>query len=165
VEVLGGALAGGAVEDKAAARNWGSLVIALDPAALGDAAAFRRRVSALLRRVKAARKAPGVDDILLPGERSLRAAGIAPPPSPALLCRVQPPSAFCMKLCTSHRTLLGLSCFRESVIAAQPRPVSDTFQLLDIDGTCVLVAFDRCAAEPCRQVQSCRCRANVCHPV
>ena len=36
VEILGGALAGGAVEDKLASRNWGSLVLALDPALAGD---------------------------------------------------------------------------------------------------------------------------------
>ena len=75
VEILGGALAGGAVEAKVAARNWGSLVAAVDPAALGDAAAFRARVSALLRRVKAARRAPGVSEIRLPGENSEELAG------------------------------------------------------------------------------------------
>ena len=36
VELLAGVLPGGAVLDKAAARNWGSLVLALDPAAAGD---------------------------------------------------------------------------------------------------------------------------------
>lgn len=36
VEILGGALAGGAVEEKLASRNWGSLVLALDPALAGD---------------------------------------------------------------------------------------------------------------------------------
>ena len=76
---MGGALAGGAVVDKLAARNWGSLVLALDPARLGDPADFGRRVTALLQRVKAARKAPGVDEILLPGERSLRQAGACLP--------------------------------------------------------------------------------------
>ncbi|CAL8468529.1 g8069 [Coccomyxa elongata] len=84
VEILGGALAGGAVEDKGAARNWGSLVTAIDPASLGGAAAFRARVSALLRRIKAARPAPGVSEIRLPGENSAqlaercRAAGVVP---------------------------------------------------------------------------------------
>ncbi len=76
VEILGGALAGGAVVGKAAARNWGSLVAAVDPAALGDAAAFSSRVSALLRRVKAARPAPGVAEIRLPGENSAELAGM-----------------------------------------------------------------------------------------
>ena len=77
VEILGGALAGGAVEAKGAARNWGSLVAAIDPASLGGAAAFRARVSALLRRVKAARPAPGVAEVRLPGENSAQLAGVA----------------------------------------------------------------------------------------
>lgn len=76
VEILGGALAGGAVVDKVAARNWGSLVAAVDPAALGGAATFSARVSALLRRVKAARPAPGVPAVRLPGERSAEQAGV-----------------------------------------------------------------------------------------
>lgn len=90
VEILGGALAGGAVEAKAAARNWGSLVAAVDPAVLGDSAAFRARVSALLHRVKAARRAPGVSKIRLPGESSAELAG-APlifPSSFSTLCPV-----------------------------------------------------------------------------
>ena len=46
VEILGGALAGGAVEDKLASRNWGSLLLALDPALAGngDVAAFQVRL-------------------------------------------------------------------------------------------------------------------------
>lgn len=80
VEILGGALAGGAVEDKGAARNWGSLVAAIDPASLGGAAVFRARVSALLCRIKAARPAPGVSEIRLPGENSAQLAGLLCPP-------------------------------------------------------------------------------------
>jgi LDH2 family malate/lactate/ureidoglycolate dehydrogenase len=50
--------------------NRGDLMIALDPCAFGEAAAFRRAVSAHLAEVKASRRAPGVSDIRIPGERS-----------------------------------------------------------------------------------------------
>ncbi len=49
--------------------DWGNLIILLDPELLTDRAAFQRRVSALVRRVKSSRKLPGVDEILIPGER------------------------------------------------------------------------------------------------
>ena len=78
VEVLAGALAGGAVEDKARSANWGNLVMAIDPGKLGNSAGrFEGRVSTLLQRVKGARKAPGVREIILPGERGTRRAGVA----------------------------------------------------------------------------------------
>ena len=38
VELLAGPLVGGAHKDKRAAKNWGNLVIAINPALLGDAA-------------------------------------------------------------------------------------------------------------------------------
>jgi Malate/L-lactate dehydrogenase len=78
VEVLAGALVGGAVSDKLAARNWGNLVVALRPSALtGDARGFAARVAELLARVKAAATLPGVGEVLLPGERGDRAAGLS----------------------------------------------------------------------------------------
>lgn len=51
----------------------GHLFIAIDPAAFGDPGAFRSSVSAYVDEVKASRKAPGVGEILIPGERSFAA--------------------------------------------------------------------------------------------
>jgi LDH2 family malate/lactate/ureidoglycolate dehydrogenase len=59
VELLAGPLAGAAVADKAASRDWGNLVVAVDPELLGSAAEFRVRVGDVLRRVKDARRQPG----------------------------------------------------------------------------------------------------------
>lgn len=75
VELLGGAWPGGAVRDKLSSQDWGSLVVAIQPSILGDAAAFKQRVSELCGRIKGARKGPGVQEILLPGERSSKLAG------------------------------------------------------------------------------------------
>ena len=74
VELLAGPLAGAAVADKAKARDWGNLVVAVDPELLGPAPEFAQRVAAVLARVKAAPRQPGVDEIMLPGERGDRLA-------------------------------------------------------------------------------------------
>jgi LDH2 family malate/lactate/ureidoglycolate dehydrogenase len=79
-ELLGSVLAGGAVlgqvESKAAAGNWGHLVIALSPALLqltpadgADPAAYARKVESVLGKVRAS----GVG-IRLPGDGSNRQA-------------------------------------------------------------------------------------------
>ncbi|MBI3577626.1 Ldh family oxidoreductase [Candidatus Gottesmanbacteria bacterium] len=52
--------------------NDGNLLMALDPGLLTDPEEFKRNVSALGRRVKSAKKLPGVSEILLPGERGNR---------------------------------------------------------------------------------------------
>lgn len=75
VEILGGALAGGDVEeDKWARGNWGNLVLAIDPSIVGPADAFKAKVEALLARVKGAKPLPEGDAAegrpCLPGERS-----------------------------------------------------------------------------------------------
>ena len=70
VEILAGPLVGAAVLDKAAAQDWGNLVIALDPGLLGPPAEFAAKVEQLLARVKGAPHLAGVDAIHLPGERS-----------------------------------------------------------------------------------------------
>ena len=49
----------------------GELVIAIDPAAFGDPADFRRAAAAHLAEVKASRRAAGAPAIRVPGERSL----------------------------------------------------------------------------------------------
>ena len=53
VELLGGALAGGDVEEKRARRNWGTTVLAIDPDILGGGAAFLDSVEAFVARYKA----------------------------------------------------------------------------------------------------------------
>ncbi|GBF88229.1 cystathionine beta-lyase [Raphidocelis subcapitata] len=74
VELLAGPLVGAATADKLAAKNWGNLVIALDPELLGDREEIRARMQVVLDRVKSAPRLPGVDEILLPGERGSRLA-------------------------------------------------------------------------------------------
>lgn len=50
----------------------GHLFIAIDPAAFGDPALFRERTSNYAAEIKSGRKAHGVEEILIPGERSMR---------------------------------------------------------------------------------------------
>ena len=68
VELLAGPLVGAAVQDKMSEKNWGNLVLAIDPKLLGQGE-FERRAAIVTARVKGAKKAPGVNEILLPGER------------------------------------------------------------------------------------------------
>jgi ureidoglycolate dehydrogenase (NAD+) len=65
--------------DAPSAPSKGHLFIAIDPAIFGAAAAFRAAANAYLQEVKDSKKAPGVDEIRIPGqtgqlvrERSLR---------------------------------------------------------------------------------------------
>lgn len=74
LELLSGALVGGAIKDKKNAWNWGCLVAAIDPAHFGDPQDFQERVKELTARVKAARKAAGTEEVLIPGERGYREA-------------------------------------------------------------------------------------------
>jgi LDH2 family malate/lactate/ureidoglycolate dehydrogenase len=74
-ELLSGALVGGSMENKAASKNWGCLVAAVDPALFGDAEDFTQRVEQMAGRVKGARREEGVAEIMLPGERGYREAG------------------------------------------------------------------------------------------
>ena len=61
VEMLAGPLVGAAFADKLGARNWGNLVLAIDPAAVsGDGDAFRRNAAALLARVQGRDAAAGL---------------------------------------------------------------------------------------------------------
>lgn len=75
IELLAGPLVGGAVQDKVGSKNWGNLMIALDPSTLGDPRTIKHSVQLMLERVKGARKAAGVKEIMLPGERGDRLAG------------------------------------------------------------------------------------------
>eukprot|EP00955_Chlamydomonas_euryale_P084258 363940-Chlamydomonas_euryale.AAC.14 len=74
VELLAGPLVGAAVSDKLAEKNWGNLVLALDPSLLGNPELIKARMSAVLERVRSAPRQPGVSEILLPGERGNRLA-------------------------------------------------------------------------------------------
>ena len=74
VELLAGPLVGAAVADKLEERNWGNLLLAIDPELLGDPDTIRQRTQVVLDRVKSAERLPGVQEILLPGERGSRKA-------------------------------------------------------------------------------------------
>lgn len=50
VELLAGPLVGAAVEDKLSERNWGNLVIAVNPQLLGDPDTIQQRVQTVLDR-------------------------------------------------------------------------------------------------------------------
>lgn len=63
------------MQDKLGSRNWGNLMIALDPSIMGDPTSIMHNVQLMLGRVKGARKAEGVKEIMLPGERGDRLAG------------------------------------------------------------------------------------------
>jgi len=74
VELLAGPLVGGAHVNKLTAKNWGNLLIAIDPAMLGDAASFYKNAGEVLERVRNAEKLPGVSEIIIPGERESQLA-------------------------------------------------------------------------------------------
>lgn len=72
VELLAGALTGGAMENKGPARNWGSLVICIDPAVFGTLEEFQANADLMVQRVKNAKILPDHSEghtINLPGER------------------------------------------------------------------------------------------------
>jgi LDH2 family malate/lactate/ureidoglycolate dehydrogenase len=73
IEILAGPLVGAAcagVGDPG--KNWGHLVLAIDPDLFGDREAFIHNVITLIERVKATKKLPGVQEIFVPGERGNR---------------------------------------------------------------------------------------------
>lgn len=74
VELLAGPLVGAAVADKLEERNWGNLVLVIDPQLLGEPDIIKARTQVVLDRVKNADKLPGVSEILLPSERGNRVA-------------------------------------------------------------------------------------------
>jgi L-2-hydroxycarboxylate dehydrogenase (NAD+) len=69
VEIFTQPLVGTSPDSDGKKTDWGNLVIALDPELLVDGETFKARVEALGQRVKATRKLPSVEEILLPGER------------------------------------------------------------------------------------------------
>lgn len=69
VEVLTGAFVGTSRDANGKKIDWGNLMMILDPELLGDREEFTARVRELIARVKGAKKLPGTEDILVPGER------------------------------------------------------------------------------------------------
>jgi len=72
VELLAGALTGGAMENKGPARNCGSLIICIDPVVFGTLEEFQANANIMVERVKNAKILPGNiegSSINLPGER------------------------------------------------------------------------------------------------
>lgn len=72
VELLAGALTGGAMENKGPARNWGSLIVCIDPVVFGTLEEFQENANKMCARVKGAKILPGGVEgtsINLPGER------------------------------------------------------------------------------------------------
>jgi LDH2 family malate/lactate/ureidoglycolate dehydrogenase len=72
VEVLTRALVGASRDQAGRKLDWGNLVMVIDPALLTERGAFTAQVEDLIERVKATKKLPGVDEILVPGERGNR---------------------------------------------------------------------------------------------
>ncbi len=64
-----GVLAGSGLGDD---KTYGYLIMAIDPERMLPGDEFRQHMSDMLAKVKAAPRQPGVDEIRLPGERSLR---------------------------------------------------------------------------------------------
>jgi L-2-hydroxycarboxylate dehydrogenase (NAD+) len=64
-----GVLAGSGLGDE---KDYGYLIMAIKPDLMLPLDDFRRDMSAMLARVKAAPRQPGVDEIRLPGERAFR---------------------------------------------------------------------------------------------
>jgi LDH2 family malate/lactate/ureidoglycolate dehydrogenase len=56
--------------DAAGATNTGQAIVAIDPAAFGDLAHFKREVDRLIRDLRASERMPGVERIWMPGEQS-----------------------------------------------------------------------------------------------
>lgn len=78
IELLTGPLIGNSlVTDGDDPGAYGEMVLAISPSAFGEPAQFVARSDAFLQRVKAARRASGCDEILLPGERGDRRAQAA----------------------------------------------------------------------------------------
>ncbi len=69
VEILCGALVGTSHDANGKKVDWGNLILILSPDVLVDQEAFTAQVSRLVKRVKSTKKLPGVEDILVPGER------------------------------------------------------------------------------------------------
>lgn len=73
VEIMTRPLVGATRKDDGNKLDWGNVSFAIDPELLADdLASFRAGVSDLIARVKRTKRLPGVDEILMPGERGDR---------------------------------------------------------------------------------------------
>lgn len=73
IEILAGPLVGAACAGVGdATKNWGHLLMAIDPGLLGDRDEFIKNVTTLIGRVKNTKKLPDVSEIFAPGERGNR---------------------------------------------------------------------------------------------
>lgn len=74
VQVLAGPLIGAAFMGEGDSdKNWGGhLIIAIDPEILGGREALMASVKTMIEKVKATKKLPGVEEILVPSERGDR---------------------------------------------------------------------------------------------
>jgi L-2-hydroxycarboxylate dehydrogenase (NAD+) len=72
VEILTGPLVGASFGDIHTERGRGNLVFVMDPELLVDKQAFNHQVSQLADRAKNTKRLPGVDEILVPGEKESR---------------------------------------------------------------------------------------------
>eukprot|EP01039_Chlorochromonas_danica_P007553 gene7553-8353_t len=72
VELLAGALPGAAMHNKGEAKNWGSLIVAIDANILGDGPGFIKRAEEMCERVKNAKTVDKNTEMLMPGERGDR---------------------------------------------------------------------------------------------
>lgn len=70
VEILGGPLVGAACAGVGdSSKNWGHLVMAVDPGLLGDRDEFIENVTTLIEKVKQTKKLPGIRELFAPGEK------------------------------------------------------------------------------------------------
>lgn len=72
VEILGHPLVNTTPHPDGRKDDWGNLVLIIDPELLTDRDTFQQRVSDMVTKVKSTKKLPGVDEILVPGERGNR---------------------------------------------------------------------------------------------
>jgi LDH2 family malate/lactate/ureidoglycolate dehydrogenase len=56
--------------DQTTPTNTGQAIVAIDIAAFGDVAVFKRSIDTLVRDLRGSRRMPGVERIWLPGEQS-----------------------------------------------------------------------------------------------
>ena len=68
VEAAAGKAVVGTLEPVEGYSTKGDFMIAIDPSAFTDSSSFKSRVTSFIREIKESRKAPGVKEILVPGE-------------------------------------------------------------------------------------------------
>lgn len=78
VEILTGPLVGASFTGIGNTEsNWGNLIYVIDPELLTDKTEFKKNVSKLIEKVKKTKTLPGVNEILVPGERGNKVMKIA----------------------------------------------------------------------------------------